>query len=248
MTQTSKEGRLYEAFSSIAETLTSDYDVVQLLHTVMGECLELLDVQAGGLLLKNADGQLELVASTSEGASFVEVMQLNAGAGPCVECLQTGHPVSVLDVEQVNADWSQFQDAALQQGYHSAHAVPLRVRSETIGSIGLFRAGTGDLDRTDADVARTLASLASVGIMQERIVRDSTLVAEQLQRALDSRVVIEQAKGVLAATTDVDMDDAFRMLRSHARSSNRKLHDVAQAVVARTLRIDRDPQLRGGRH
>lgn len=235
------EGRLAATLAVLAETLTSDYDVAQLLDTVMRECVGLLDVQASGLLLKNPKGQLELVASTSEAASFVEVMQLNAGDGPCVECARTGRVVSILDVEEARPEWAAFRSAALAHGFRSVHAVPLRVRDATVGSIGLFRARAGDLEAREVRAARALADLASIGIVQERAIREGSIVAEQLQRALDSRVLIEQAKGVLAASEHVDMDEAFRMLRAHARDGNRKLHDVAEAVVSRALRLGPSP-------
>lgn len=242
MNAISREARLNAAFVSLAETLTSEYDVVELLHTLMGECIGLLDVQAGGLLLSNPRGELELVASTSEGAGFVEVMQLNAGAGPCVEAFRTGESVSVADVEASPPEWAQFRDAALLEGYRSCHAVPLRVRTVVIGAMGLFRTHPGELAPDDARIARALSDVASIGVLQERVLRESAIVEEQLQRALDSRVLIEQAKGVLAALHDLDMDQAFQMLRDHARRSNRRLHAVAQGVIDREEHIARAPR------
>jgi GAF domain-containing protein len=239
MIETSRESRLNAAFAALAETLTSEYDVVELLHTLMGECIGLLDVQAGGLLLANPHGELELVASTSEAASFVEVMQLNAGAGPCIDCFHTGEPVSVADVRDARPDWAPFTEAALQEGYHSTYGVPLRVRSQIIGAMGLFRSEAGELAPADAATAQALANVAAIGILQERVLRESAIVAEQLQRALDSRVLIEQAKGVLAALNDLDMDEAFQMLRDHARRNNLNLHSVAQGVIERTVHIGR---------
>lgn len=242
MSEIPREERLGGALATLAETLTSDYDVVQLLHTVMGECVDLIDAQAGGLLLKDAQGSLELVASTSEGVSFVEMMQLNAGDGPCVESARHGEPVSIADVEETSPDWAQFRDAAQAEGFHSVHAVPLRIRSDVIGAMGLYRTQRGDLSRADAAAARAFANLASIGIIQERAIRESGLVAEQLQRALDSRILIEQAKGVVAASIGVDMEEAFRLLREHARSSNLKLHTVAQGVVDRSLVLRASPR------
>lgn len=243
MTEFPKEQRLAGALATLAETLTSDYDLVQLLHTVMGECIDLVDAQAGGLLLENPHGELELVASTSEGAGFVEVMQLNAGDGPCVECARTGDPVSIADIEETGGDWAQFREAALLEGFHSSYAVPLKIRSEVIGAMGLYRTGTGDLSPAEAGVARALADLASIGILQERALRERGMVAEQLQRVLDSRIFIEQAKGVVAASADVDMEEAFRMLRDHARAGDLKLHAVAELVVTRRLSLTRaDPE------
>jgi GAF domain-containing protein len=239
MTESSREVRLNAAFVTLAETLTSEYDVIELLHTLMGECIGLTDAEAGGLLLANPQGELELVASTSEGAGFVEVMQLNAGEGPCIESHATGEAVSVPDITKTRPEWAEFRDAALAEGYHASYAVPLRVRSEVIGAMGLFSTSAGDLLAEDARIARALADVASIGILQERVLRESAIVAEQLQRALDSRVLIEQAKGVLAALHDLDMDRAFQMLRDHARSNNLNLHAVAQGVIDRTIRIER---------
>lgn len=237
MIGSSKDGRVSAAFMTLATRMTSEYDVVELLHTLMGECVELLDVQAAGLLLADGDGRLELVASTSEAAAFVEIMQLNAGAGPCIESFETGEVISIPDVTDTAASWTQFRKAALREGYRSAHAVPLRVRSQTIGAMGLFRSAIGGLDRAEAAIAHALASIGSIGILQERVLRESALVTDQLQRALDSRVVIEQAKGVLAASADVDMEEAFRLLRDHARRNNLSLHAVARAIVDRSLRL-----------
>ncbi|ROR66217.1 GAF and ANTAR domain-containing protein [Agrococcus jenensis] len=237
MTQVTREERLSGALATLAETLTSDYDVVQLLHTVVNECIELVDAQAAGLLLKNGHGDLELVASTSEAASFVEVMQLNGDAGPCVECARTGEQITVSDVEATSDDWVDFREASLAEGFHSSLGVPLRVHSEVIGAMGLYRTSTGDLSPADVAVAQALANLATVGILQERALRERGIIAEQLQRALDSRVLIEQAKGVLAASIDVDMEEAFRVLREHARTKNLNLHEVARGVVDRSMDI-----------
>ncbi|WP_306232428.1 GAF and ANTAR domain-containing protein [Agrococcus beijingensis] len=242
MIDASRQGRVDAAFMTLAETLTSEYDVVELLHVLMDECLKLLDVQAAGLLLSSGHGDLELVASTSEGAAFVEIMQLNAGEGPCVECFETGEAVSVADVATMKAEWAEFRDAALREGYHSSYGLPLRVRSQSIGALGLFRTSPGELDPAEAQIARGLANIASIGILHERVLRESSAVNEQLRHALDSRVVIEQAKGVLAASAHVDVERAFDMLRAHARHHNLSLHDVARAVVERTMTITQTPR------
>lgn len=235
MSDSSREQSLAAAFVMLADTLTSEYDMVELLHTLMDECIELLDVQAAGLLLANARGELELVASTSERADIVEVLQLNAGAGPCVECFATATAVSLGDVEAAPERWSQFRAAALLEGFHSVHAVPLRLRAEVIGAMGLFRKSAGALEPADAGVAQALADVATIGILQERLLRESGIVTEQLQHALDSRIVIEQAKGVVAESLGVEMDAAFAMLRAHARGNNLGLRAVAEAIVDRSL-------------
>lgn len=235
MTDTSRERRLSSAFVMLADTLISAYDLVDLLHTLMDECLELLDVEAAGLLLISGRGELELVASTSERADFVEVLQLDAGAGPCVESFTTAAAVSLADVDEAPEAWSQFRAAAVLQGFHSAHAVPLRLRADVIGAMGLFRRSSGVLSPADAALAQALADVATIGILQERLIRERGIVTEQLQHALDSRIVIEQAKGVVAESAGVEMDAAFAMLRAHARGHNRSLRSVAEDVVARGL-------------
>ncbi|WP_026373763.1 GAF and ANTAR domain-containing protein [Agrococcus lahaulensis] len=240
MSVAERDATLSAAFIRFADVLTTDYDVVEVLHAIVLECVELLVVDAAGLLLVDADGELELVASTSEGADFVEVMQLNAGDGPCIHSFRTGSVISVPDVRAVGADWEHFRLAAAQRGYGSAYAVPLRLRGEAIGSLGLFRRRVGELEGADAAVAQALAALATIAIVQERTTRESTVLAEQLQRALESRIVIEQAKGILGESAGVDMDEAFRMLRQHARGHNLNLRDVAERVVARSLSIAGD--------
>lgn len=231
----SREARLNAAFVMVADTLTADYDVVDLLHTLVRECTEILDAQAGGLMLADGSGQLHVVASTSERADLVEVMQLAAGAGPCVDCFTTGSAVSVPDIQASTEEWPDFRAAALEQGFLSVHATPMRLRGEIIGTMNLFGTSVGTLNRRDAAVAQALADVATIGILQERIAAQSQLVTEQLQRALDSRVLIEQAKGVLSHSGALSMEDAFVLLRAHARNNNLSLRVVAEGVANRTL-------------
>ncbi|MEO6504609.1 MAG: GAF and ANTAR domain-containing protein [Terrimesophilobacter sp.] len=234
----SRETRLNAAFVAVADTLTADYDVVDLLHTLVSECAEILNVQAGGLMLADADGNLQLVASTSESADLVEVMQLAAGAGPCVDCFTTGTAVSVPDIAATGQKWPAFRQAALSQRFLSVHATPMRLRGTVIGTMNLFGTATGEVNRADAAVAQALADVATIGIIQERVAAHSQLVAEQLQRALDSRILIEQAKGALAQATTMTTDEAFNSLRRYARSHNLTLHAVAEGVTGRTIAID----------
>ena len=234
----SRETRLNAAFVAVADTLTADYDVVDLLHTLVSECAEILNIQAGGLMLADADGNLQLVASTSESADLVEVMQLAAGAGPCVDCFTTGTAVSVPDIAATGQKWPAFRQAALSQRFLSVHATPMRLRGTVIGTMNLFGTATGEVNRADAAVAQALADVATIGIIQERVAAHSQLVAEQLQRALDSRILIEQAKGALAQATTMTTDEAFNSLRRYARSHNLTLHAVAEGVTGRTIAID----------
>jgi GAF domain-containing protein len=237
MSTMTRETRLNAAFVKLADTLIDDYDIVDLLHTLVEECTAIFDVQAGGLMLADADGQLQLVASTSEKADLVEIMQLNAGQGPCVECFETGKPVAIADIEDSGSKWADFRAEALKQGFHSIYATPLRLRGQTIGTLNLLSTSVGDLNERDALAAQALSDVATIGILQERLVKERGIVADQLQRALDSRVLIEQAKGVLSELASTGVDDAFRVMRAYARGHNMRLHDVAEGIVSRTISI-----------
>lgn len=237
MSSTSREVRLSAAFVMVADTLTADYDVVDLLHTLVNQCTEILDAQAGGLMLVDVNGNLQLMASTSESADLVEVMQLAAGAGPCVDCFTAGQSVSVPDIGASGQKWPAFRRAALEQGFLSVHATPMRLRGEVIGTMNLFGTSIGELGPRDAAVAQALADVATIGILQERVAAHSHIVSEQLQRALDSRILIEQAKGAVAQAQSLTMDQAFNALRAYARNHNLTLYAVSEAVTNRTLNV-----------
>jgi GAF domain-containing protein len=232
-----REKRLTTTFVTLADTLVTGYDVVDLLQTLVDTCAEVLDASAAGLMLAGADGELAVVASTSEESRLVEMMQVGSGTGPCVECFETGQPVSVPDVESIGDKWPGFHDEAVGQGFRSVHAVPLRLRGTVIGTLNLFRSQVGRFSADDLAVAQGLADVATIGILQERAIAESDVARRQLQHALDSRVLIEQAKGVIAHTHGVDMDGAFRTLRSHARNNNLNLRDVAEGVVTRSITL-----------
>jgi GAF domain-containing protein len=236
MASTSREGRLNAAFVMVADTLTDDYDVVELLHTLVSECTEIVDAQAGGLMLLDAHGDLQVVASTAESAELVEVLQLAAGVGPCLDCFATGEQVSVPDVAASDR-WPAFREDALKRGFRSAHAIPMRLRGDTIGTMNLFGGSIGALTDRDAAAAQALADVATIGILQQRIAAHAQVVAEQLQRALDSRVLIEQAKGAIAQFNGTSMDESFAVLRSYARDHNLTLHSVSEAITNRSLPI-----------
>lgn len=235
MSEISRERRVADAFVTVADTLIADFDIIDLLHTLVTECVDLLDVDAGGLLLADEAGELQLVASTSEQAQFVEVIQLSAGAGPCVDSFRQGIAITVPDMEADGGAWPRFQAAALEQGFRAVFATPMRLRGQVLGAMNLFSTKVGAPTEQDALIAQALADIATIGILQERSIRETYILNEQLQRALESRVLIEQAKGVLAAVASLDMDEAFSALREYARSHHMTLRDVAQQVAARTL-------------
>lgn len=234
MANASRESRLNAAFVMVADTLTDDYDVVELLHTLVSECTEIVDANAGGLMLLDAAGDLQVVASTTESAELVEVLQLAAGVGPCLDCFATGTQVSVPDIAATDR-WPAFRQEALARGFLSAHAIPMRLRGDTIGTMNLFSASIGALSDRDAAAAQALADVATIGILQQRVSAHAQIVAEQLQRALDSRVLIEQAKGAIAQANGTSMDESFAVLRRYARDRNLTLHAVAEAITSRSL-------------
>ena len=237
MVTISREGRLVEAFVTLADTLVDDYDVVDLLHTLVEKCAALLEASAAGIILSAGDGELEVVASTNERSRLVEILQLRAGSGPCVESFTTGRAVAVSDISLTGEKWPQFRAGALEQGFASMHAVPLRLRATTIGSLNLFWDRTGGLSTGDTNTVQALADVATIGILQERAIRESDIVRQQLQHALSSRVLIEQAKGVVAYTYGIDMGDAFGKIRAYARSNGLPLADVAERIVNRALTL-----------
>ncbi len=235
MSETRRDDRLLEVFAQLADTLVEGYQVVDLLQVLVDACTEVIDAKAAGILLADRSGQLELVASTSESSRLVEIMQISAHSGPCIESYTTGRAITVPDIATVPDAWSDFRESAIEAGYGSAIAIPMRLRAERIGTLNLFNDRIGEPERHDVLAAQALADVATIGILQERAIRETSVVAEQLQRALSSRVIIEQAKGVVSYSRNVTMDEAFAQIRAHARSHNLGLAQVAERIVARSL-------------
>ena len=226
-----REQLLAETFVRLADTLVDDYDVVDLLDQLVAAAVNVLGVTAAGLLLDDQKGNLALVASSSEGSRLLEIFQLQNNEGPCLDCVRTGTSVTSSDLAADESRWPLFVPAALEAGFRSVVAVPMRLRSQTIGGLNMFHGQAEPVPDSDQRLAQALADVATIGILQRRSVHRSTMVAEQLQHALNSRVVIEQAKGVLAERNSVTVEAAFEALRLHARNRNLKLTDVALAVV-----------------
>lgn len=235
MTALTREQHLVGTFVALADSLVDEFDVVDVLQHLVDECITLFDASAAGILLLSPGGHLEVIVSTNERSEFVGLMQLRVGAGPCVEAVTTGEVVSVTDIAEIAQRWPAFAADARRSGFASMHAIPMRLRDSTLGSLNLFRDTAGVLNAPDADAAQALADIATISLLQQRLVEESELARAQLQRALDSRVVIEQAKGYLAQKRGIDMDAAFARIRAHARSSQTRLGVVAADVVAGRL-------------
>ncbi|WP_067994935.1 GAF and ANTAR domain-containing protein [Nocardia pseudobrasiliensis] len=235
---TGREGVLTAALVRLVDTLVADYDPVDLTQELVDTSVELLDADAAGLLLVDGRGELQVLASTSEETHLLELLQIQSSSGPCLQALRTGQPVLVGDLDVAAQQWRQFADQARRLGFRGMCALPMRLRTERIGALNLFTRGTDTLGADDLQLAQALADFATIGILHARILADSLAVNEQLNRALNSRLIIEQAKGMLAERGNLDMDNAFQRLRGYARDTNNRLADLAFALVDRTVDLD----------
>lgn len=233
-----RETRLVDTFVTLTDSLIADYDVVDVLQTLVDRAVELFDAAAGAIHLKNDRGALEVVASTSERSSFIGLLQLDAGEGPCIAAVTSGELVTSRDADDLEQHWPRFAAASRERGYAGVHAIPLRLRDEVIGSLNLFRETEGALNGPDARAAQALADVATISVLQQRSLEQATVTAAQLQRALDTRLVIEQAKGYLARAFDTDTDTARELLRRYARTTQQRLSDVAAAVARNELPLE----------
>jgi transcriptional regulator with GAF, ATPase, and Fis domain len=230
---------LIHAFVGLADTLVDDYDVIDVLDRLAGYSVQLLAAESVGILLADAQATLRVVASTNEQTEWMELLQLQADEGPCVECYRSGAPVSVTDLTGAATRWPRFIAALARRGtYGSVHALPLRLRGHAIGTLNLFHHQTGALPEADLALGQALADVATIGILSERAIHRGEVLSEQLQIALNSRIVIEQAKGVLAQRGELGMDAAFDRLRRYARHHNLRLSEVASQVVLTDLAAD----------
>lgn len=227
-----REQLLITAFVGLADTLVDDYDIIELLDRLAGYSVALLAADSAGILLGDDQRRLRVVASTDERTEWMELLQLEADEGPCVDCYRTGTAVAVSDIADAADRWPRFVAALAERGTTgSVHALPLRLRGQPIGTLNLFHQRTGALPAADLAVGQALADVATIGILSERAISRGEVLSEQLQTALNNRVIIEQAKGVLAERGGLSMEAAFDRLRRHARHHNLRLSDVARNVV-----------------
>lgn len=222
--------QLADVLVEMADTLVDDFDLIDFLHVLTERCVDLLNVSAAGLLLTDGRGTLQVVAASSERTRLLELFQLQTDQGPCLDCFRTGEPISVADIRSAG-DWPGFTAAAAAVGFAAVHALPMRLRTEVIGALNLFDITAGPLDEDKLRIGQALADVATIGLLQQRAIHRRDVVTEQLQSALNSRVLIEQAKGVLAERHQIAVDEAFAALRNGARSSNRRLSDLALAII-----------------
>jgi transcriptional regulator with GAF, ATPase, and Fis domain len=232
-----REEQLVDAFVEAADTLVDDFDVIEFLHTVAARCVQLLDVDAAGLMLADQRGELHATAASTENARLLELFELQTDAGPCLDAFRSGDPVVNADLHANQERWPRFAEAAQATGFVSVHALPLRLRATVIGALNLFCSTPGTLSHADVRAGQALADVATIGILAQRSLHQAELLATQLQQALNSRVTIEQAKGVLAERRGITLDGAFEALRAHARNNNLRLSDLARDVAQRSSAV-----------
>ncbi|MEU8137021.1 GAF and ANTAR domain-containing protein [Streptodolium elevatio] len=225
------ERLLAQTFVELADNLVADFDLIDFLRLLTDRCVGMLGVGAAGVLLADPKGDMRVMAASDERVRLLELFQLQNDEGPCLDCYRTGTSVTVSDLATQADRWPRFVTEALHSGYAAVQALPMRLRHEVVGALNLFRATPGEFDTVDTQIAQALADVATISLLQQRSTHRSDVLNEQLQHALDSRVLIEQAKGKLAERHNIDMEQAFTALRGYARSHNRRLSDLAQAFV-----------------
>jgi GAF domain-containing protein len=230
MTTVSAE-RLARTFVEVSDTLVDEFDLIDFLHTLTVRAVDLVGASAAGLLLADQRGRLEFMAASDENTKLLELFQVQNSEGPCLDAFRTAAPVLNADLRTATGRWPQFAPRAIAAGFLSVHAFPLRLRAEVIGALNLFGTDPGStLDAADVPIVQALADVAAIALLQERAIRRGEILTEQLQGALNSRIVIEQAKGAVAQAHQISVDAAFRLIRDYSRHNNRRLGDVAQAI------------------
>ena len=224
--------QLAMTFVDVADTLVDEFDVIEFLEMVTSRTSDLIAAHAAGLLLADEHGRLQLMSATTQEIRTVELFQVQNLEGPCQDCFRQGAAVISADLTSAAGRWPRFAPLAVDAGFRSVHAFRLRPREDVIGALNLFSRSTGDLDAEDARVVQALADVTTIGLLQERVIRRSEILTEQLQTALNSRIVVEQAKGALAQLHDCTPDEAFTLLRGWCRHHHQRLVEVARGVIS----------------
>jgi GAF domain-containing protein len=233
-----RESLLVATLVEIADSLVDDFDVIDVLTVLSDRCVEALDVDAAGVMLASPSGDLQFVASSSESMRVLELFQIQVNEGPCVDCFKDGNAIVNHALAEGDGRWPRFTPRALAQGFRSVHCVPLRLRGRSVGALNLFNSEEGPMDSGDVVVAQGLADVATIAILQHRSMLDAKILNDQLSNALNSRIIIEQAKGMVSQAMTCGMDQAFSTLRTFARSHNLRLTDVATSVVQGDIKLE----------
>ena len=232
--------RLADVFVEVADTLVDDFDVIDFLHNLADHAVDVSGASSAGLVLADQkDDSLHFMAASSASAWALELFQLQRAEGPCLDCFRSREPVLVTDLGLETRRWPDFAARAMEAGVLSVHAFPMRLRDRVIGALNVFGEDPMPLSSTDIKVVQAMADVATIAILQERAIASAEMLTEQLQGALNSRIVIEQAKGVVSRSHDVSVDEAFVALRAHARNHQLRLVDLAHDVVTRKVALPR---------
>jgi GAF domain-containing protein len=224
--------KLADVFVDVADTLVADFDLLDFLQSLAGHATAISGAAAAGVLLRDRDEKLHHVGASSEDARLLELFQIQNAEGPCVDAYVTGEMVAVPDLSAAEARWPVFVPRAIEAGLASVYAFPMRLRDQVIGGLNLFRTNRVEIPAEEIRVLQALADMATIALIQEQAISRAEVVTQQLQVALDSRIVVEQAKGAVARTFGISVDEAFELIRSHARENRRRLTDVATEVVS----------------
>lgn len=230
-----REELLVETFVTLADTLVDAYDIIDFMQTLAERCVELLDVAAAGIMLADPDGNLRHVACSSEKMRLAELFELQLEEGPCFDAYNGQAAVTCDSLHDAQARWPRFAPHAREGGFEAVSAVPMRLRSDVIGALNLFSSRSAAMTQRDLALAQAMADIATIGILQERAIHDSRAFSAQLEVALESRIVIEQAKGIVAERDRVSVDEAFQLIRRFARDHNRLLSDTARQIITGSL-------------
>lgn len=221
--------------SEFARTLVVHYEISEVLYQLADRTTELLGVAGAGVCL-GEEGHLRFVTGVNEATVRVEQAQERVQEGVCVEAFQTGKPVAVPDLALIGDKWTDFRAEARSVGVSAVVGIPMRLDDEVLGAVNIYATEARQWSDDDIATAQVLADMATSYLVNASELEKSRRTAEQLQEALQSRIVIEQAKGVLSAERRIPIDEAFEALRAHARSHSANLRAVAEAVVNLGLR------------
>lgn len=225
--------QLSKTFVEVADTLTDDFDLDDFLHMLTVRTADLIGAAAVGMLLADENDELQFRAASQDNAKWLELFQLQSHEGPCLEAFRTGRPVINADLPTASHRWPLFAPRAVAAGFQSVHAFPLRVRQQVIGALNVFGATVGaGFDDADVPIVQSLADVAAIGLLHQRARQRAQTLTDQLQRALESRIIIEQAKGVIIHAFDVSLDEAFRLIRAYSRRRNTRIADLTAAIVS----------------
>lgn len=224
--------RLSDLFVAAADTLVGGFDLVDFLHGVATGAAKITGSSAIGLLLAERDGGLRVIAASSEDPELLGLFSIQRAEGPCLDAHRAGAELPDIDLRATHDPWPDFTSQATALGFTGTHCFPLRLRGKTVGAMHAFQDDGHHLSADERRSGRALADLAAISLVQERATRRPGELTEQVLFALNSRIVIEQAKGTVALNLDVGVAEAFELLRVRAAQHRMPLTELARAVVA----------------